>query len=65
MDQIQSHFTNHGHLYKHYLASTGKGVIGIIMVGLTLACFYLIYFLARVYKLPRNSREYLSKREHL
>jgi hypothetical protein len=35
------------------------------MVGVTLCCLHLLRFLYNIYQLPRDSREYLYKREHI
>ena len=54
-----------GDIYKWYLLKAGKAGIGIAMVGITLCCFFLARFLLGIYRLPRDSREYLYKREHV
>ena len=39
--------------------------MGFVLSGLTLACFYFIYFISGVLRLPKGSREYYQLREHI
>ena len=65
MEQLSAHFTLHGPAY----ASAGlwvlRTLIGTVLVGLSFACIYLVVFLRSVYLLPRHSREFMHKREHI
>ncbi len=40
-------------------------MIGTVLSGLTMGCFYFIYFLVGVLRLEKGSREYYQLREHI
>ena len=56
MEQLSAHFEAYSHLYKHYLLEGVRLVVGTVMMGITLICFYLFSFLWRILRLPKNSR---------
>ena len=65
MQQLSQHFAHHGPTYAWAGLWTLRTLIGTVFVGLTLGCLYLGAFLRSVYLLPRHSREFMHKREHI
>jgi hypothetical protein len=56
MEQLQAHFEENSQFYKTYLMEGVRLIVGTIMMAITLISFYLITFLARIFRLPKNSR---------
>lgn len=46
-------------------AQAGRAVVGAVLVGLTLGCFYFMHFIWGVLRLEPGSREYYQQREHI
>ena len=62
---LKAHLQLNSHLYKQYSLETLQLGVGTVMVGVTLACLYLAYFITTLARLPPNSRKVIHNREYL
>ena len=58
MEQIYAYLYNNYEDIEANAILLGRTVIGAVLVALTFACFYFIYFIYGVLKLEKGSREY-------
>ncbi len=65
MEGIAAYLENNAEEIFEHGVSLGRILVGTVLVGLTYACLYFMYFIYGVLKLEKGSREYYELREHI
>lgn len=65
MEVVASYFEANQEWLAERAILAGHLLVGFVLSGLTLGCFYFIYFISGVLRLEKGSREYYQLREHI